>query len=61
MGYIKIQEYSKAEVDCNECLSINKGHSKSLYRRGLARRKLRKYHDALKVTFSKDRKRGRRI
>jgi peptidyl-prolyl isomerase D len=47
MSYIKTQEYSKAENDCNEVLKLNPKHSKALYRRGLARKKMKNYKNSL--------------
>jgi tetratricopeptide (TPR) repeat protein len=49
MAYLKLQEYAKAEADCNTALLINHLHAKSLYRRGLARKKLEKLKEAAKV------------
>ena len=49
MGNLKLQEYSQAESDCTQSLLINKKHAKSLYRRGLARKRLNKLKEALKV------------
>lgn len=47
MSYIKKQEYSKAESDCNEVLKLNPKHAKALYRRGLARKKMKNFKNSL--------------
>jgi hypothetical protein len=49
MTYLKTQDYAEAESDCNQSLLINSRHSKSLYRRGLARKKMQKFKEALRV------------
>jgi tetratricopeptide (TPR) repeat protein len=40
--------YQDAERDCTTALSIQKDNLKALYRRGLARKGLGKYEDAVK-------------
>ena len=47
MTYLKLQEYLKAEIDCDVALAINMNHVKSLTRRATARKKLQKHKEAL--------------
>lgn len=46
MCYIKQEQWERAEKDASKCIQMNRGYSKAFFRRGLARKNLKKYKDA---------------
>jgi tetratricopeptide (TPR) repeat protein len=47
MTYLKLQDYSRAEMDCTSALRIEPTHVKSLLRRATARNALGKHRSAI--------------
>merc|ERR1719330_315137 len=47
MAHLKADNFKSAEVDCTKCLELDSSQIKAWYRRGLARKALRKYHSSL--------------
>ncbi|KYQ99856.1 hypothetical protein DLAC_03809 [Tieghemostelium lacteum] len=46
-AYIKLKNYTQAEVDCNRCLNLDPRNLKAYHRRGIARKELKKYDEAI--------------
>jgi len=48
MALLKTNDFASAESDCTRCLELDSSQIKALFRRGLARKGLKKYHLALR-------------